>query len=210
MDRFVATVMSVLVGLLVSSFPAFGADSGALNQSRKITLIHMGDIHGHLVAQPNLRSDSSGLPEGGLARLYTKINEIRKTSLNTLLINTGDTIQGSAEALYTCGQAVVDVLNLFHQDFNIDAFAPGNWDFVYGNNRFRELFGGSAPDGPAVVCPQSPGTPPLAPWTALAANAYRTSVPPCGTGSRILPPYVVKSVGGVKVGILGFTTDRGP
>ncbi len=214
MDRFVATVTSVLAGLLFSFFPAFGADLSstdlsALNQSRKITLIHMGDIHGHLVAQPNLRSDSSGLPEGGLARLYTKIKEIRKTSLNTFLINTGDTIQGSAEALYTCGQAVVDVLNLFHQDFHIDAFAPGNWDFVYGNNRFRELFGGSAPDGPAVVCPQSPGTPPLAPWTALAANAYRTSVP-CGTGSRILPPYVVKSVGGVRVGVLGFTTDRGP
>ena len=65
MDRFVATVTSVLAGLLFSFFPAFGADLSstdlsALNQSRKITLIHMGDIHGHLVAQPNLRSDSSG------------------------------------------------------------------------------------------------------------------------------------------------------
>ena len=103
MDRFVATVMSVLAGLLFSFFPAFGADLSstdlsALNQSRKITLIHMGDIHGHLVAQPNLRSDSSGLPEGCLARLYTKIKEIRKTSLNTLLINTGDMVASSNDA----------------------------------------------------------------------------------------------------------------
>jgi sulfur-oxidizing protein SoxB len=223
MNRFVATVMSVLVGLLVS-LPAFGADlSGAAlstlnpNSNKVVTLIHIGDIHGHLVPHPNLKIDPAGtcLPPtfaspgcfGGLARLYTKIQEIRLRSANTLLINAGDTIQGSAEALYTEGQAVVNILN----DFHIDAFAPGNWDYVYNLDRFRKLFVGTA------------STPPLAPWTALAANAYMydgTCPPllppqlPAGTtldnGPRLLPPYVVKKVGDLKVGILGFTTDRGP
>jgi 2',3'-cyclic-nucleotide 2'-phosphodiesterase (5'-nucleotidase family) len=85
--------------------------------------------------------------------MYTKISEIRAARSNTLLLNTGDTIQGSAEALFTKGQALVDVLNRFA----IDAYAPGNWDWVYGVDRALELFAG----------PKA-----LAPWNALAANAY--------------------------------------
>jgi 2',3'-cyclic-nucleotide 2'-phosphodiesterase (5'-nucleotidase family) len=208
MDRCAGTVLSVLVGLLIS-LPAFGADLSSadlsvLNMNPKIvTLIHIGDIHGHLVPQPNLKIKDTGEPVGGLARLYTKIQEIRQRSVNTpLLINAGDTTQGSAEATFTRGGAMANVLN----HFDIDAFAPGNWDFVYGLARFRELFIGSG------------GIPPLAQpsgWTALAANAYTDTIPPnplvpCGTLPRILPPYVVKKVGDLKVGILGFTTDRGP
>jgi sulfur-oxidizing protein SoxB len=207
MDRFVGTVVSVLVGLLVS-LPAFAADltadlsadlSGLSMSPKIVTLIHIGDIHGHLVPQPNLKIKPTGEPVGGLARLYTKIQQIRQKSVNTLLINAGDTTQGSAEALFTRGQAMVNVLN----HFDIDAFAPGNWDFVYGLARFQQLFIGT---GVARPLAQPSG------WTALAANAYSTSVLPCGAlgAVRILPPYVVKKVGDLKVGILGFTTDRGP
>ena len=34
-----------------------------------LTLIHMGDLHGHLVPRPHLRSDGTGGTEGGLARI---------------------------------------------------------------------------------------------------------------------------------------------
>ena len=160
--------------------------------SGEITLIHIGDIHGHLTPRPNLRSDGTGRPEGGLARMYSKIQEIRTREKNTLLLNTGDTIQGSAEALYTRGQALVDVLNRFR----IDAYAPGNWEFVYGTERFLELFAGAKP---------------RAPWTTLAANVYYDGEPYAGrTGQRVLPPYTIKQVGGLRVGILGLTTRRGP
>jgi len=159
---------------------------------RQVTLIHMGDVHGHLVPRPHLRSDGDGREQGGLARMYTRIEEIRRARPNALLINTGDTIQGSAEAMFTRGQALVDVLNLFR----IDAFAPGNWEFVYGTARFLELFAG--PD-------------PQAPWNTIAANVYHDGEPYAAKGGqRVLPPYLVREVGGVKVGILGLTTDRGP
>jgi 2',3'-cyclic-nucleotide 2'-phosphodiesterase (5'-nucleotidase family) len=171
-----------------------------------ITLVHTGDFHGHLIARPNVRSDGAGRLEGGLARIYTKIQEIRAREQHTLLLHTGDTIQGSAEVLYTRGQAIVDVVNLF----KIDAFAPGNWEFVYGNARFLELFGGARPK---------------APWNALAANVYYSTLsedpttpypdkagllPNTKPRQRVLRPYSVKRVGALKVGILGFTTDRGP
>src|SRR5262245_59308284 len=91
----------------------------------ELTLIHMGDVHGHIMPRPSVRGETTSETEGGLARMYAKISEIRehRTPGRTLLINTGDTIQGSAEALFTRGQALVDVLN----HFGIDAYAPGNW-----------------------------------------------------------------------------------
>lgn len=172
--------------------------SAAWASSGEITLIHIGDIHGHMVPRVNLRSDSSGKPEGGLARMYAKIGEIRKASKASLLLNTGDTVQGSAEALYTRGQALVDVLNAF----KIDAFAPGNWEFVYGTQRFLELFAGDRP---------------VAPWNALAANLYYSTAAEekdapyaAKGGQRVLPPYAIRQVGSLKVGIIGLTTRRGP
>ena len=184
---------------MLGPLPAIAGDG-------EITLIHTGDFHGHLIARPNVRSDGAGRLEGGLARVYTKIEEIRAREQHTLLLHTGDTIQGSAEVLYTRGQAIVDVVN----PFKIDAFAPGNWEFVYGNERFLELFGGEKPK---------------APWNTLAANVYYSAItedpttpypdkagllPNTEPRQRVLPPYSVKRVGALKVGILGFTTDRGP
>ncbi|MDH4273683.1 MAG: 5'-nucleotidase C-terminal domain-containing protein [Gammaproteobacteria bacterium] len=166
----------------------------------EITLIHIGDLHGHLVPRPDQRdgSPTRGLSVGGLAYVYAQIKNIRKTHPNNLLINTGDTIQGSAEALYTRGDAMVDILNEWH----IDAFVPGNWDFVYGTERFRELFAGARP---------------RARWPVLAANLYYVTLyeypeTPYAkfAGQRVVSPYLIKNVGGVKVGILGLTADRGP
>jgi 2',3'-cyclic-nucleotide 2'-phosphodiesterase (5'-nucleotidase family) len=182
---------------------ALGAPAPALAGSGDVTLIQTGDIHGHLVPRPNLRSDARGHSmEGGVARMYTKIQEIREDSPHSLLINTGDTVQGSGEALFSRGQAMIDVLNLF----GYQAHAPGNWDFLYGTERFEETFKGTN------------GNAPLANWGALAANLYNTSQEDpdavCAATingkkySRVLPPYTIKQVGNVKVGILGMTTAR--
>lgn len=164
----------------------------------QLTLIHIGDLHGHLIPRPHCRDGDKGGFRGGLARLYTRIRDIRARAPHSLLINTGDTVQGSAEVLYTRGQAIVDVLN----EFGIDAYAPGNWDYVYGTARFIELFAGANP---------------LGPWNGLAANLYyaRPDQAPDSpyldrAGERVLPPYRIIEVGGARIGILGFTTDRGP
>ncbi|MEK6750150.1 MAG: bifunctional metallophosphatase/5'-nucleotidase [Pseudomonadota bacterium] len=166
----------------------------------EVTLIHIGDLHGHLIPRPDLRegSPTRGLMVGGLAYVYAQIEKIRAQHPNHLLINTGDTIQGSAEALFTRGDAMIDILN----DWHIDAYVPGNWDFVYGTERFRELFAGDRP---------------RARWPTLAANLYYVTpyeypeTPYAQlAGQRVVAPYLLKNVGGVKVGILGLTADRGP
>lgn len=169
----------------------------------KVTLIHMGDVHGHLVPRINMRKSDPNynIEVGGLAYMYDQIEKIRKKHPNNLLVNTGDTIQGSAEALYSYGADMVDVLN----DFGIDAFAPGNWDFVYGTRRYIELFAGLN------------GAKPLTNWNTITANLYYSTLydfpaTPYAdkAGTRVVKPYDIKVVGGVKIGIIGLTADRGP
>jgi sulfur-oxidizing protein SoxB len=210
MSRLHFKAATALLSLAMATAPSL-ASAG----SGSVILIQTGDIHGHLVPRPNLRSDAIGhTMEGGVARMYTKIQEIRASAIDengvdhSLLLNTGDTVQGSGEALFSRGQAMIDVLN----NFGYVAHVPGNWDFLYGPARFEETFKGTAT------------TPPLANWNALASNLYYTNQfddsAVCGvkgldssTGTqrylkRVLPTYMIKQVGDVKVGILGFTTAR--
>ncbi len=208
MNRLHLKAATVLLSLAVAgAMPATQAGDG------KVTLIHTGDIHGHLVPRANVRSDSVGRMEGGVARMATVIKKMRKSATinnvsTSLLINTGDTVQGSAEAMFTRGQAMINVVNML----GIEAHAPGNWDFLYGPARFEETFKGTAV------------TPPLANWNAMSANLYYTNkfddAAVCGVKGtdpatatlrnrqRVLPPYMVKQVGNVKVGIVAFTTAR--
>lgn len=178
----------LLLGLLLA-----GPTATAGNE---ITIVHTGDFHGHLIPRANVRSDSVGRKEGGLARIATMLQRIRADEKNVLYVHTGDTIQGGAEVLYTRGQAMVDILDM--PEFGINAFAPGNWDYVYGTSRFVELFGES--NGAAR-------------WGTVAANVFYTAdgvVCAHRAGARPVKPYRIQMVGKVKVGILGLTTDRGP
>ena len=223
------TIVSILSAALAVALGSAHADG-------QITIIHTGDFHGHLTPRPNLRSNApAGETIGGLARIATKIKQIQAGkggAGNTLVMHTGDTLQGSGEALYTRGQAMVDVVDML----GIDAYAPGNWDFVYGPERFIELFSNGK-----TLPSQAEGSPSNRNygnrWGGLVANVYKTSagapLRPTSTasaqgenvsaseyasyadwyvanGQRILPPYTVKTVNGVKIGIVGCTTSRGP
>ncbi len=210
----------------------------------QITLIHTGDFHGHLTPRPNLRStaDYPGQMVGGLARIKTKIEEIQSGkggAGKTLVLHTGDTIQGSGEALYTRGQALVDVVDML----GIDGYAPGNWDFVYGPERFKELFATDLNSNLPILPEPAAGRVKAKSfdtrWGGVASNLYVASLDPAApkdptaldtaqdsnvsqaeydtyaqwyteNGQRVLPPYTIKKVNGVKIGILGCTTSRGP
>ena len=178
--RFASILVLTLPQITMASAPP--ALSEPPPDAITITMAEFGDHHGTMVPRPNLRrGDVAKSSEAGLARLASIVKEIRKEDPDALIFNAGDTIQGSAEVLYSKGQAIVDVLD----SFGIDAYAPGNWDWLYGKERIVELFG----DGR---------------WGVVAANAYDAD-----TGERIFPSHRILEVKGVKLGIIGLTAERG-
>ena len=77
---------------------------------------------------------------------------------DAVLLSTGDLTHGSAETLFTVGDAMMIPMNAF----GIDVYTPGNWDFGYGAAVFRNRFVSNT--GPAFP------KPPLPPNIQVMAN----------------------------------------
>ena len=106
-----------------------------------VTLIEMGDLHGTLVPHAAIMKNPDGseyesASAGGLARLKTVVDDIRADNPEAVLLSTGDLTHGSAETMFTVGDAMMIPMNAF----GIDVYTPGNWDFGYGAAVFRNRF----------------------------------------------------------------------
>lgn len=184
--------------------------------SKTITLIEMGDLHGTLVSHQAVLKNNDGSERyaqnaGGLAKLKTVVDDIRADNPNSLLLSCGDLTHGSAETLFTVGDAMMVAMN----QFGIDVFTPGNWDFGYGAAVTRNRFATFGPmpglpaniqvmanyvDGPGVTKAEFP---------VVSANLYNDTtglpLPPALHNKRVLNPYKIINVDGVNVAVIGFT-----
>ncbi len=74
---------------------------------------------------------------GGFASLATLVKQIRAQRPGSLLLDGGDSWQGSATALWSKGQDMVDAALLLGVDI-----MTGHWEFTYGANRVQEVVSG--------------------------------------------------------------------
>jgi len=155
--------------------------------ARHITILHTADIHAQLDVHDEFFWEN-GKPvfrrRGGFATLRTMINTLRQQNPgNTLLVDGGDCLQGSAVASLSQGKAIVPLVNALGYDLVL----PGNWEVVYGKEMMiADLNAYSA----AKVCANM--------FHAGAANA------------RMFPPYQTFEVGGVKLGFVGYNDPLTP
>ncbi|MBE0620267.1 MAG: thiosulfohydrolase SoxB [Burkholderiales bacterium] len=114
---------------------------------------------------------------GGFAHLATLVKQLKAGRPGALLLDGGDTWQGSATALWTQGQDMVDACKLLGVDV-----MTGHWEFTLGAERVRQ-----------VVDNDFKGK-----IDFVAQNIKTTDF-----GDPVFPPYVIKSVNGVPVAIVG-------
>ena len=151
----------------------------------QITILGTTDLHGNI----NPIDYYTNKPDNrGLAKVATLIKRIRKEQPNVLLIDSGDTIQGSPlESFHgRKNNHPPDPMMLAMSSLNYDAMTVGNHEYNFGlkvleKARKEAHF----------------------PW--LSANTYDIA-----SKQTHYKPYIVKEVAGVRIGILGLTTPGIP
>ena len=114
---------------------------------------------------------------GGFAHLATLIKQIRASRPDSLLLDGGDTWQGSATALWTHGQDMVDAGKLLGVDV-----MTGHWEFTLGADRVQHIVNNDFKGKVDFV-----------------AQNIQTS----DFGDSVFPPYVIKTVNGIPVAVIG-------
>jgi len=114
---------------------------------------------------------------GGFAHLATLVNKVRASRPGSLLLDSGDTWQGSATSLWTRGQDMIDAQKLLGVDV-----MTGHWEFTYGAERVKEV---------------------LEKDLKGHIDFVAQNVNDATWGDRIFKPYVIKNINGVPVAIIG-------
>lgn len=114
---------------------------------------------------------------GGFAYLSSLVKQLRSSRPGSLLLDGGDTFQGSATALWTNGQDMVDAVKLLGVDV-----MTGHWEFTYGMDRFSEILEKDLKGNIDFVAQN------------IVDKEFEDPV---------FKPYVIKEINGVPVAIIG-------
>lgn len=175
MKYIIPLTVSLAFGLLNTNI------ARADGETKKLVIMGTTDIHGHVfpVNYFNGKTENQGL-----AKIYTKIKEIRKNNPYSLLVDSGDLLQGTPLTDYY-GKKDKNAINPMIKAMNImgyDALGIGNHEYDYGLDNLNKAVKDAS-------------------FSMLSGNTYYY-----GQDKTVFKPYVIKEINGIKVGLIGFTT----
>ncbi len=142
-----------------------------------LTILHTNDTHSTMFAYGPHDN------WGGIARMSTLIKELKAGRPNVLLLDTGDVFVGSFEFNKYLGYPELKIMEGLY-----DAMCLGNHEFDLGLDVLAGALSGAIAGGPPVTLP------------VLCANINLDGQPVL---KNFVKPYIVKEVGGIKVGLFG-------
>lgn len=167
-----------------------GSDDNSGNEGGStISVLATSDIHGNVLNYDYAAGKAPSTTQG-LAKVSTYVNTVRASNPNVMLIDNGDTIQGTPLSYYydmldtTAEYPLMKVMGAM----KYDTWTLGNHEFNYGLTTLNRIISDAESENINV----------------LSANTYKSD------DTNFVNPYYIKSfeVNGktIKVGILGLTT----
>jgi 2',3'-cyclic-nucleotide 2'-phosphodiesterase/3'-nucleotidase len=182
----IARVLPLLAACALSLAGSIGQAQQHAPGRIHLTILGTTDIHGNLLPEDYYANRPANR---GLVKIASLVKQIRATEPNTLLLDSGDTIQGTPLAFYFARKdtsppnPTIAVMNAMHYD----AAACGNHEFNFG----EEVLWKAKRE---------------ARFPILAANMKQDYK----GGTEFFQPYIIKKMGGVRVAIVGFVTPGVP
>ena len=182
-------ILSIIISVSLISTTACGVQSGHVNAEDNyisIQLLGINDFHGQLDVYRTVK----GKQVGGAEYLASYLKKYELENENTLLVHVGDAVGASSpvSSLHQ-DEPTIEFLNTL----GFDVGTVGNHEFDEGLDELnRLLFGGESEETGYFEGADFPYT---------VANVVNNE-----TGETILPPYIIKEVGGVPIGFIGVVT----
>jgi 5'-nucleotidase len=199
----------VLVGLFIFIIILWGQLTSVPGQ--RLTILHTNDLQGQVLPFEEI-AGSKIVEIGGFARLATAVQQIRESDENVLLLDAGDTIQGTLFTRVFSGKEIGKLMSkptasdddsgVIISDEGIkinigyDAVTIGEHDFDKGPEGLREYIMAST-----------------FPFLVANIDISRSDDLKDNNGTPLIAPYVIMDIGKpdddrkLKVGIFGLTTE---
>ncbi len=174
--QFLKTIGGGTLAATLAPNLMFGETSSFLEvpSSRKLTILHTNDQHSRI--EPFDASYTKNPNQGGFARRAALVQKIRNEEKNVLLLDSGDTFQGTPYFNFFGGELEFKLMSMM----GYDASTMGNHDFDNGLEGFKKVL-------------------PNAKFPFLCANYdFKNTLL-----EGLTQPYKVFDKNGIRVGIFG-------
>jgi 2',3'-cyclic-nucleotide 2'-phosphodiesterase / 3'-nucleotidase len=177
---FAITPLLIILALVLVN----GGHQAAALRSH-VVILSTTDMHGRVLPIDYYTNKYDNV---GIAKVATLVKEARKNDPDLLLLDSGDTIQGTPLEYFhnKRNNTPPDPMMLAMNALHYDAMTVGNHEYNFGLKVLEKARSEAQ-----------------FPW--LSANSYEK-----GTAKTHYQPYIVKEVEGVRVGVLGLTTPGIP
>ena len=186
MKHIAGLILVLISGLTLPSPPTSSSAAESVGFARShITILSTTDLHGNIYP---IDYNTNEPDARGLARVATVVKEIRREEPDLLLLDSGDTIQGTPLTFYHArvNNKPPDPMMAVMSAMGYDAMAVGNHEYEFGWEVLNKARSEAS-----------------FPW--LSANTYKK-----GSDDTYFKPFIIKQVSGVTIGILGLTTPGMP